>query len=94
MSYEFIRVEAHAGVTTITLNRPEAMNAITPAMHEELQVAFDAFGVNAEQYICVVTGAGDRAFCAGSDLKAEARGEARGGYPKNGYAGLTERFDL
>jgi crotonobetainyl-CoA hydratase len=40
-----------------------------------------------------VTGAGDRAFCAGSDLKAISGGE-RGEYPANGYAGIVERFDL
>ena len=88
---EFITVERAARVTTITLNRPRVMNAINPAMHVELQTAFDDFAADPEQFICVVTGAGERAFCAGSDLKALDR---HGGYPKNGYAGLIERFDL
>jgi len=96
MSYEFIQVDLRGHVTTIMLNRPQVMNAIHKPMHAELQVALDAFAGNAEQYICVITGAGDRAFCAGSDLKAAAAstGIVGGGYPKNGYAGLTERFDL
>jgi enoyl-CoA hydratase/carnithine racemase len=89
MGYEFIEVANEGRVTQITLNRPEVMNAINPAMHHELQAAFDAFDADPEQFICVVTGAGERAFCAGSDLKAGA-----GAYPKNGYAGLIERFDL
>jgi enoyl-CoA hydratase/carnithine racemase len=93
LAYEFIAVESVGRVTTITLNRPQVMNAINTAMHHELQDAFDAFAADPEQFICVVTGAGERAFCTGSDLKGRASGEARD-YPKNGYAGLTERFDL
>jgi crotonobetainyl-CoA hydratase len=62
-------------------------------MHMELQAAFDAFAADPEQLVCVLTGEGDRAFCAGSDLKAGAR-EAGFVYPQHGYAGLVERFDL
>lgn len=80
-----------AGVTTITLNRPAVHNAISPAMHETLQAAFDAFAEDPAQAVCVVTGAGDRAFCAGSDLKMV---DQQGPYPPAGYAGLIERFDL
>jgi crotonobetainyl-CoA hydratase len=93
MGYQHIRVEQAGAVTTVTLNRPEAMNAVHTAMHHELEAAFDGFATDAGQHVCVVTGAGERAFCAGSDLKASARGEA-GAYPAHGYAGLTERFDL
>lgn len=88
-----IKVDRACGVTTVTLNRPEAMNSITPDMHHELQAAFDAFAADPAQRVCVVTGAGEKAFCAGSDLKAKAAGADRP-YPKNGYAGLAERFDL
>lgn len=90
---DFITVERHGGVTTVTLNRPQAMNSITPDMHHELQAAFDDFATDDGQRVCVVTGAGEKAFCAGSDLKAMAAGQVRP-YPKNGYAGLIERFDL
>jgi crotonobetainyl-CoA hydratase len=93
MKFKFLYVALADHVTTITLARPEVMNAINPAMHEELQIAFDAFAADPEQYICVVKGAGDRAFCAGSDLKAVA-GSGHVKYPKNGYAGLIERYDL
>jgi crotonobetainyl-CoA hydratase len=97
MGYQFIIVSTKARVTTITLNRPEAHNAINPAMHAELQQAFDAFAADDMQEIAIVTGAGARAFCAGSDLKGAA--DSPGGlvdiaYPKNGYAGLIQRFDL
>jgi crotonobetainyl-CoA hydratase len=83
-------IERRGRVTWITLNRPAAMNAITPAMHRELEAAFDDFAADPEQCICVITGAGERAFCAGSDLK-ELTAEP---YPRHGYAGLIERFDL
>ena len=88
---EFITVATDGPVTMITLNRPEVMNCINPAMHHELQAAFDAFAADTSQFVCVVTGAGERAFCAGSDLKARDLGAA---YPASGYAGLIERFDL
>ena len=92
---DFITVEARERVTTITLNRPEVMNAINPQMHMELQAAFDGFAADPEQFVCVVTGAGERAFCAGSDLKAAVHsGVGQSAYPANGYAGLIERFDL
>jgi len=85
-----IRVETDGPVTTITLDRPEVMNAISPEMQAHLQAAFDAFAADPSQHLAVVTGAGDRAFCAGSDLKATERPP----YPKNGYGGIAERFDL
>lgn len=93
LSFEAIEVTQEGHVTHVLLNRPASMNAITPGMHDELQEAFDQFAADDSQYVCVVTGAGDRAFCAGSDLKAMAAG-GRTSYPKNGYAGLIERFDL
>lgn len=93
MKYETIEVSQEGRVLQVVLNRPEAMNAITTAMHNELQHAFDEFANNDDQYICVISGAGERAFCAGSDLKSIASG-GFSRYPKSGYAGLIERFDL
>jgi crotonobetainyl-CoA hydratase len=90
---DFITIDRRGQVTTITLNRPQALNSITPDMHHELQAAFDEFADDAGQRVCVVTGAGEKAFCAGSDLKAIAAGQTRP-YPKSGYAGLIARFDL
>ena len=95
LEFEMIEVRNQGHVTHITLNRPSVLNAINPRMHAELQQAFDQFAGNDEQWICVVRGAGERAFSAGSDLKAIAKaGGKREPYPKNGYAGLIERFDL
>ena len=94
MKFEFISVEHKGRVTWITLNRPDALNSLTYAMHADMQTAIDEFAQNDEQWICVITGAGKRAFCAGSDLKEAADTDFRGVYPKHGYAGLAQRYDL
>jgi enoyl-CoA hydratase/carnithine racemase len=82
---------ASGGVRRVTLNRPEVLNAINAAMHDELEAAFNAFAAAEDEHVCLITGAG-RAFCAGSDLKAAVAEGARD-YPPHGYAGLIERFD-
>lgn len=87
----YIKITRSGAVTTIALDRPRVMNVINPEMHFELQEAIDVFASDTDQHICVLTGAGDRAFCAGSDLRSIADFK---GYPPNGYAGLIERFDL
>lgn len=94
MDYEFLQVSTANHITRITLNRPEVLNAINQQMHDELQAAFDAFARDDDQYLCVLAGAGERAFSAGSDLKAIARAGRPNIYPASGYAGLIERFDL
>ncbi len=91
MACEFIRTEAADGLFTVTLDRPEKLNAITPAMHIALEEAFDRFAADDALHVCIVTGAGERAFCAGSDLGAF---DANSAYPKTGYAGIAQRWDL
>jgi enoyl-CoA hydratase/carnithine racemase len=65
--FEQIRTATDAGVLTITLNRPERMNAFTETMRNELIAAFDIADADDEVRAVVVTGEG-RAFCAGADL--------------------------
>lgn len=93
MPSEFIHTSAHDGVFTITLDRPAKMNAITPEMHMALDEAFDRFAADERSQVCVVKGAGDRAFCAGSDLTA-FKADGSSPYPKTGYAGIAQRYDL
>ncbi|MEI6186769.1 MAG: enoyl-CoA hydratase/isomerase family protein, partial [Dehalococcoidia bacterium] len=69
MAYETIIYQAGGGIGRITLNRPQAMNALTPAMLKELKTAVLAAGKDGDVKVIVLTGAG-RAFCAGVDLKA------------------------
>ncbi len=91
--YQFIAVERDGPVTTITLNRPEVMNALHSPMHFEMDAALNAFAADPEQWIGIITGAGDRAFSAGNDLKWQATGGEMKS-PPSGFAGLTSRFDL
>jgi enoyl-CoA hydratase/carnithine racemase len=93
MAYEFIRVEREGPVTVFTLNRPDVMNALHSQAHFELHEAFDAFAADPEQWVGIVTGAGERAFSAGNDLKHQATGGEMKS-PPSGFAGLTSRFDL
>ena len=66
-SYETLLVDVDEGVATLTLNRPDRMNAFNHQMSSELAQAFDALDRADEVRAIVVTGAG-RAFCAGVDL--------------------------
>ena len=93
MAHEFVRVDREGPVTIVTLNRPEVMNALHSPAHFELDEVFNDFANDPEQWVAIVTGAGERAFSAGNDLKHQASG---GGMstPPSGFAGLTSRFDL
>jgi len=90
---QFCKVKREGRLTVVTLNRPEVMNALHAEAHEELDAVFNAFAADPEQWVAIVTGAGDRAFSAGNDLKVTAAG-GRKPWPASGFAGLTQRFDL
>ncbi len=81
----------------ITINRPERHNALDSETHASMAEALDRFAADDDLWIAVIRGAGDKAFCAGGDLKAMNEA-ARGGpsyvAPASGYGGLTSRFDL
>jgi len=90
---KFCRVEDEGRLRIVTLNRPEVMNALHSEAHCELEKVWDDFAADPELWVAIVTGAGERAFCAGNDLKVQAAGK-RGPTPPTGFAGLTLRFDL
>lgn len=93
MSWTYATVEREGPLTIVTINRPEAHNALNAQAHIELEAIFDAFTQDDSQWVAILTGAGDKAFCAGHDLKQQASG---GGLttPPKGFGGLTARFDL
>jgi crotonobetainyl-CoA hydratase len=93
MGYQFISVDRDGPVTLITLNRPEVMNAVHSPMHFEMDDALNAFAADPQQWVGIITGAGDRAFSAGNDLKWQASGGEMAS-PPTGFAGLALRFDL
>ena len=72
MSYENILVQSESAVTLITLNRPQALNALNSAVLEELIIAFAAYEADASQRCAVITGSGEKAFAAGADIKEMA----------------------
>ncbi len=67
--YETILYTIAEGVCRITLNRPQVYNALSAALIRELTAAIEAAGADADVRVVVLTGAGDKAFCAGADLK-------------------------
>jgi enoyl-CoA hydratase/carnithine racemase len=90
---EFVKIARAGPLTIVTLDRPELLNALHPPAHHELSAVFDQFAGDPEQWVAIVTGSGDRAFCAGNDLKFRAA-FGRQSMPATGFAGLTSRFDL
>jgi crotonobetainyl-CoA hydratase len=91
---EFCRVERDGRVLLVTIDRPEVLNALHPPANRELGEAFDAFAADPELWVAILTGAGERAFSAGNDLKFQASGGGRLEIPPAGFGGLTSRFDL
>ncbi len=78
-------------VLIVTIARPEARNALNPEAHGELQKIWDDFEKDEDLWIGVITGTGEKAFCAGNDLKLMAQGH-RVPFPPGGFGGLTARF--
>jgi enoyl-CoA hydratase/carnithine racemase len=95
MELKFIKYEKRGHVAYITLNRPEVMNALHPPCHPEMDQVWNDFAGDKELWVAILTGAGERAFSAGNDLKwtAEHRGETLD-MGKHGFAGITSRFDI
>jgi enoyl-CoA hydratase/carnithine racemase len=87
MNFEQITTETSEGILTITLNRPERLNAWTGRMGEELRAAFELSDADDDVRVVIVTGAG-RGFCAGADLEA---GGDTFDYSKRDTAGVAGR---
>src|SRR5688500_17310472 len=102
MSYEFIRFGVADRVATITLNRPEVLNAVHPPAAAELRDAWRRVREDRAIWVAILTGAGERAFSAGMDLKwaaAHAEERRRNSTPDlsfhfGGLVDAPERFDL
>jgi enoyl-CoA hydratase/carnithine racemase len=91
MADEVLR-ERRGHVEILTINRPEARNAINGAVSRAMSQIMDELADDAECWVVIVTGSGDKAFSAGMDLKAFSSGE--GGDiigASGGFAGLTMR---
>ncbi|MFI6169806.1 crotonase/enoyl-CoA hydratase family protein [Nocardia sp. NPDC051052] len=86
-------LERKGHIAVITLNRPEAMNAVNAELSSAVGAALDELATDPELRVGVITGAG-RAFCAGADLKELARGNVihDTAHPEYGFAGLVQHF--
>lgn len=89
---EFCSIEANNHVLTVTLERPERLNALHPPANAELGRVFDDFAADDDLWVAIITGRG-RGFSAGNDLRYQAEGGERVPMPR-GFGGLTSRFDL
>jgi len=79
-------------VAILTINRPDARNAVNAAVTAGLSAALDDIEQDKDAWVVILTGAGNKAFCAGMDLKAFASGEGGGIMAnKNGFAGIARR---
>ncbi|KZY02687.1 MULTISPECIES: enoyl-CoA hydratase-related protein [unclassified Sulfitobacter] len=94
MSYEFIKTERQGHILIVTMNRPDVYNAVHVDMHNEMADCWDSFAADQDLWVAVLTGAGDKAFSAGNDLKATAQGGSKAKMTESGFAGLSSRFDL
>jgi enoyl-CoA hydratase/carnithine racemase len=97
MAYEFITYRVDDRIAYVTLNRPQVMNALHAEANAEVLDAFTSFRDDDAAWIAILTGAGDRAFSAGNDLRATAERTARGekrvagvGIP---FGGITAGFE-
>jgi enoyl-CoA hydratase/carnithine racemase len=92
MAYEFATYETHGHIAVVTLNRPERLNALHPPAHVELHEIWNDFERNPEVWVGILTGAGEKAFSAGNDLKYTAEHGAHTGRPvASGFGGITNR---
>ncbi|MBN1401366.1 MAG: enoyl-CoA hydratase/isomerase family protein, partial [Anaerolineae bacterium] len=69
MEYEYIHYETRDRIAYVTIHRPEVMNALHPPAQAELAQAWTDYMANDDLWVAILTGAGERAFSAGSDLK-------------------------
>ncbi len=93
-TFEEIKLEKENGVATLTLYRPEKMNAFTGKMMQEMIAAFDITDADDDVKVVIVTGSGERAFCAGADLSSGAKTFDYDARASEGEAGRTASEDI
>jgi len=95
MDLKFVKYEKSGHLARVTLNRPEVLNSIHPPTSDEMVDIWDDFVADKNLWVAIITGAGDKAFSAGNDLKYTAAHPGERMMPrKGGFAGITARFDI
>jgi enoyl-CoA hydratase len=92
MSYETLLVEQRDAVTLVTLNRPQALNALNSGVLTDLIAAFAAYQADDSQRCLVLTGSGDKAFAAGADIKEMGEMPAIDFFLRDFFAQWTSDF--
>lgn len=87
MTYETILVEQQDAVTLITINRPQALNALNSQVLRDLSAAFAAYDADPTQRCAVLTGSGEKAFAAGADIKEMVDKEAADFFLEDFFSG-------
>ncbi|AMK19772.1 MULTISPECIES: enoyl-CoA hydratase-related protein [Sphingobium] len=87
MTYETILADQRDAVTLITLNRPQALNALNSQVLKDLSAAFAAYDADPTQRCAVLTGSGEKAFAAGADIKEMVEKQAADFFLEDFFAG-------
>lgn len=90
---QYCRVERRGPITIITVNRPDVRNALHRPACLELERVFNDFEADPDSWVAIITGEGDKAFCAGNDLKFQAAGNDNT-WPATGFGGITGRTSM
>jgi len=93
VAYQYCSVATEGRICIVTINRPEVMNSLHAPAHDEFVEIFDKFEADPELWVAILTGAGEKAFSAGNDLKYTAAGNPMSTQP-TGFGGLTKRFEM
>lgn len=91
--YEYVSVVINGRILEVTINRPEFYNALHPPATKELDEIWSNFAINKDLWVGIITGEGNKAFCAGADLKYQSS-ERDSVLLDSGFGGLTGRVDL
>ncbi len=96
--FRLISYEQREHVVLVTIRRPDVLNALNTDAHYELDRAWSRFESDESAWVAILTGEGEKAFCAGADLKeAQERASSRDYWmtlKPGGFGGLTERFSM
>jgi len=99
LTFEKVIYEKRGRIATVTINRPDRMNAIDPQTSAELHAAWCDFRDDDELWVGIFTGAGERAFSAGNDLVAMSKAQQEGAnavsaaYSRAPFGGITRNFE-
>ena len=89
--FKYVTIKQNGHSLEITMNRPDRYNALHGPAHNELHEIFNEYERDPNLWVAILTGAGDKAFCSGNDLKATKEGEDIKPGP-SGFGGLCNRW--